>query len=70
MELQSMCLMRDAYVDVINKAMDGGFRSSPWTWIHLPAKGYANVGVENYEAGAFGAERLAKPLTEPARFWS
>lgn len=52
----------DAYVDVINKAMDGGIPVITTGPDSPNSKRICNVGVENYEAGAFGAERLAEEL--------
>lgn len=52
----------DAYVDVINKAMDGGIPVITTGPDSPASKRICNVGVENYEAGAFGAERLGEAL--------
>lgn len=52
----------DAYVDVINKAMDGGIPVITTGPDSPDSKRICNVGVENYEAGAFGAERLGEAI--------
>lgn len=52
----------DAYVDVINKAMDGGIPVITTGPDSPNSRRICNVGVENYEAGAFGAERLGEAL--------
>lgn len=52
----------DAYIDVINKAVDGGIPVITTGPDSPNSKRICNVGVENYEAGAFGAERLAEEL--------
>ena len=52
----------DAYIDVINKAMDGGIPVITTGPDSPNSKRICNVGVENYEAGAFGAERLAEEM--------
>lgn len=52
----------DAYVDVINKAVDGGIPVITTGPDSPNSKRICNVGVENYEAGAFGANTMGETL--------
>ncbi|MCB7318556.1 substrate-binding domain-containing protein [Lacrimispora sp. 210928-DFI.3.58] len=52
----------DAYIDVINKAVDGGIPVITTGPDSPNSKRICNVGVENIEAGAFGAERLGEAM--------
>ena len=52
----------DAYVDVINKATDNGIPVITTGPDSPNSKRICNIGVENYDAGAFGAKILGEKL--------
>lgn len=52
----------DAYVDVINKAMDQGIPVITTGPDSPNSKRICNIGVENYEAGVFGAKTLGEAI--------
>lgn len=52
----------DAYVDVINKAVDGGIPVITTGPDSPNSKRLCNIGVENYDAGAFAAKMLGEKL--------